>query len=181
MITSWLKLSESQEKVGWKTIVHKTFMMPDGEPADYTTIGLPGAQNAAVIALTPDNRVVVARQFRAGPEAIFDELPGGGVEAGEDPALAAVRELCEETGYASDEPPVKLGTSCRDAYVNETNNYYLLRNCRSVGTPEPDDREFVEPTLISIETLLTNAKAGKMSDVPAVLMAYDRLMKLKEK
>lgn len=38
------------------------------------------------------------------------QVPGGTVEAGEPPDLAAVRELLEETGIARDAPDAHLGT-----------------------------------------------------------------------
>ena len=52
-----------------------------------------------VIALTPDQQVVLIRQFRVGAKQVCLEIPGGMVDAGETPAEAAVRELAEETGY----------------------------------------------------------------------------------
>jgi ADP-ribose pyrophosphatase len=178
MIEPWPKISETPQKVGWKLIIQKQFMMPDGKPGEYTTVGKIGGQNAAIIALTEDNQVVVARQFRAGPEAVFDELPGGGVNEGEDPADGALRELLEETGYSSEQQPTKLGTACRDAYINETSNYYLLRGCRQLEQPKPDGREFVEPALISISALIANAMSGQMSDTPAILLAYETLKEI---
>jgi ADP-ribose pyrophosphatase len=54
-----------------------------------------------VIALTPDDRVVLVRQYRAGSDAICLEIPGGMVDDGESPLEAAARELEEETGYTA--------------------------------------------------------------------------------
>jgi 8-oxo-dGTP pyrophosphatase MutT (NUDIX family) len=52
-----------------------------------------------VIAVTPEEQLVLVRQFRFGTQAVTLEIPGGMVDPGEDPAAAAVRELEEETGY----------------------------------------------------------------------------------
>src|SRR5579859_3513761 len=99
----WKKKGETTQKVGYKWIVHKEFVMPDAAEEIFTTWGRPGTQNIATIAITEDGKVVVAHQFRPGPERMFYELPGGGVEEGEGLAEAAARELLEETGYSSDE------------------------------------------------------------------------------
>ena len=55
--------------------------------------------STAVFALTTSNQVILARQFRPGPNAVLDELPGGAIEGGETPEQAGERELLEETGY----------------------------------------------------------------------------------
>lgn len=60
------------------------------EPPDYVT----------VLALTPDRRVVLVRQFRPTVEQMTLEFPSGGVDRGETPEQAARREVLEETGYA---------------------------------------------------------------------------------
>ncbi len=54
-----------------------------------------------VIALTPDDQVVLIRQFRHGAEVVCTEIPGGMVDPGEAPRTAAARELREETGYVA--------------------------------------------------------------------------------
>jgi ADP-ribose pyrophosphatase len=50
------------------------------------------------IPVTLGDEVVLVRQFRFGVWANTLEIPGGMVDAGEDPADAEVRELEEETG-----------------------------------------------------------------------------------
>src|SRR5690349_12325827 len=60
------------------------------------------ADGVHTIAVTPDDRVVLVRQFRAGSGRDSLETPGGLLEPGEDPAAAGARELLEETGYAGD-------------------------------------------------------------------------------
>jgi len=78
-----------------------------GAAHDYYVIHLADAVN--VIAVTPDDRVILVRQFRAGSGRDSLETPGGLIDPGEDPLRAGARELREETGYAGN-PPVLVGT-----------------------------------------------------------------------
>ena len=50
-----------------------------------------------VLAITPNRELVLVRQFRYGSQEYSLEPPGGVIEKGEDPVLAGMRELSEET------------------------------------------------------------------------------------
>ena len=55
-----------------------------------------------VVALTPEDRLVLVRQWRQGAKAWVVEPPGGVMDAGDaDPCATAARELREETGFAA--------------------------------------------------------------------------------
>lgn len=166
-------------KVGWRYITRKLFERPDGVLAEYVVYGRAGDRAAAVLAVTEDGNIVVAEQFRPAAEMIMQELPGGGVAKGEDTQAAALRELLEETGYASDDV-VYLGECRKDAYIQCVNYFYLARNCRRIAEPTPDDGEFIDVKLITIDELIANAKEGRMTDSAAVLMAYEQLMQIQK-
>lgn len=61
----------------------------------------PGA--VTVIPVTDDGRLVMIRNWRLSVAGWLDEFCAGKLERGEDPALAAARELEEETGYAAEQ------------------------------------------------------------------------------
>ena len=166
-------------KVGWRTIVRKVFTQPDGRDAEYYTFNGPKSRAGAVIALTPDNKVVVAEQFRPGPEMILQELPGGGIDSGEDPQVGVMRELREETGYISDEVEF-LGNVFKDSYTNTTWYFYLARNCHKPHEQSLDDGEFVTIKEIEIADLFENARNGRMTDVSAVFLAYETLKSIQD-
>jgi len=52
-----------------------------------------------VVARTKGGDLILVRQFRCGSDDLSWELPGGIIDAGEDPVEAGLRELLEETGY----------------------------------------------------------------------------------
>jgi ADP-ribose pyrophosphatase len=166
-----------------RTLVVKRFKSDDGIEHEFTTFGVEGSRSGAVIALTKDRRVVIMYQFRAGPERWMYDIPGGGINEGEDPQVGVMRELREETGYTSSNIEY-LGESSRDAYVNSTWHYYLATDCELHPEGQQLDTEEIEQgaeiRLIRIEELIENARNDKMTDPAAVLMAYEKLMKLQE-
>lgn len=165
-------------QAGWRTIIRKHYTLPDGTQTEYDTVGRIGDACAAVIALTADNRVVIAEQFRTGPEKVLQDLPGGIVDPGETPLQAVQRELLEETGYASDKW-IELGVAYDDGYSNITRHFFLAHDCEQRATQKLEDTEFISIKLLTINELLYNATHAEMSDGLAVLYAYDELMSRK--
>ena len=165
-------------KVGWRTIVSKTFRLPDNKSAVFDTVNPEDFSAAGIIALTKDNKVITGRQFRPGPEQLMDEIPGGIVDPGEDPETAARREMLEETGYKAGTLKF-LGAFRRDSGTNGKWYYYLATDCELVKeTAENGEHEFIEIVLKTIPEFITDAKKGILTDPFAVLAAYDDLVTL---
>ena len=167
--------TESVNVGDYRTLVRKNFILPSGEHREYVTKELEGSQAQAVIALTPDNKVIIAKQFRPGPQKIMYDLPGGGAAGNETSAEAAFRELEEETGYTTQrfEP---LGSAYKEAYTNCIYNYFIAYDCVLTGKPQQlDSTEFIDVVLVTITEFIALAKNSLVGDTEALFFAYDIL------
>lgn len=180
-MNAWQRLDDGNAvtNVGFRTVVSKTFKMNNGIIMQADVGGADGAEAAVIVALTPENKVIIARQFRCGPEMVLDELPGGLVDPGESPEQSAHRELREEVGYDSDEFEY-LGKIYTNAWDNMRHHIYFARNCYKVNDGIPEQHEEIEIDIISIDELIDNAMRGNMTDIQAVLLSYNKLQAIKE-
>jgi len=113
-----------------------------GRTGEYLVLRIPPWAN--VIALTPDDEVVLVEQYRHGIDIVTLEIPGGIVDPGEDPARSAARELLEETGYRGD-PPELLGTVHPNPAIQDNQcTTWLVTNARRTAEPTPDEGEHLE-------------------------------------
>ena len=71
--------------------------LPDGGQALREYVIHPGA--VMIVALLPDGRLVMERQYRYPVRQTMIEFPAGKLDAGEGGLACAQRELLEETGY----------------------------------------------------------------------------------
>ena len=125
-----------------------------------------------MVAITPGGEVVLARQYRPGPDTMLDEIPGGAVEAGEDVAAAARRELLEETGYAGHRRGDRAKPGCRARRGPAASP----RSCGTptrVSAPQNQAGEFCEVTLVSLAQFREHLRSGQLTDVDLGYLALD--------
>ena len=129
-----------------------------------------------VIPLTPENEVLMIRQYRHGIRSVTLEIPGGLVENGEPPEKAALRELREETGYdARREDLICLGrTLPNPAIQNNVCHTYLARDVYPAGEQNMDEKEDIVTQLVPLEKISSLIKEGVISH-SLVVVAFYRL------
>lgn len=141
-----------------------------GKARDYHVID--AAPWVNVVALTRAGEIVLVRQERHGIEGTTLEVPGGMVDAGEDPAAAAVRELREETGYAG-APPVPLGWVHPNPAIQGNKTFtYLVHDAAPVGAAEPQDDEDLEVVLASVKGVRDLVRRGEITHALSVAALY---------
>jgi ADP-ribose pyrophosphatase len=166
--------SERRGQAGRRPLTAKSFRLPDGSQASFTITGDAGSAAVACVALTPAGTVVLAEQFRPGPERLMMELPGGGVDPGEALAEAAARELAEETGYVA-ATLAYLGEMHYDAYSSVTRHYFLAAGCVRRHEQRLDPGEFVTVREVSAADLVRLALTAAVTDSGGVLLALPYL------
>lgn len=136
---------------------------------EHPFVVLEGGDWVNVLAITPENAVVLIRQFRFGIRATTLEVPGGMVDAGESPARAAARELLEETGYAGDKAVLVGKIHPNPAIQTNVTHTFLIRNARKVSGGHQEGTEdiltFTRP-LASIPRLI---KRGEITHALVVV------------
>ena len=97
------------------------------------------------VPVTEDGRVVPVKQFRHGACEVSLEIPGGILhDRHEDPALAAARELREETSYVASELVLLGRQRPNPAIFTNTCTTFLARGCRKLAELEMDPGEDIE-------------------------------------
>jgi ADP-ribose pyrophosphatase len=160
-------------KSTYMEIVADTIETPDGRKHERDVVIHPGA--VTVVAILPDGRVLLVRQYRhaAGqvllelPAGTLDRLPDGSIE---DPAVAGPRELSEETGYRAANWR-RLGAFwTAPGFASEHMTLYLATDLTpdpSHGGPDPDERLLVEA--LPLPALLARVAADEIHDAKTII------------
>lgn len=132
-----------------------------------------------IIPVDADGMCYMVRQFRYPFGEMLLEAPAGKLEYGEDPLLAAERELSEETGFTADNM-IKLGECYTSpGFSTEVLHIYLATGLHA-GETHPDEDEFLNVEKISLAQLSEMVMANEISDgktIVAVLKAEKYLAK----
>jgi ADP-ribose pyrophosphatase len=129
-----------------------------------------------VVAVTPDQQLVMIQQYRHGSRTVELEIPGGMIDPHDDsPLAAAVRELREETGYAGEDPQIIGEVFPNPAIMSNTCYTVLVTNCRQTHATQWDHGEDLVTQLVSANEIPGLVAAGKIrhSLVVAALYAFD--------
>jgi 8-oxo-dGTP pyrophosphatase MutT (NUDIX family) len=116
-----------------------------------------------VVAQTPDDRLVLVRQFRFGSNELSLEIPGGVIEAGEDPVTAGLRELSEETGYGGGVPSLLGSVHPNPAIQDNLCHFLLVRGAVPKGPMKWDPDEEIEVSTAPADEVLRWARSGAIT------------------
>ncbi|EGQ4046213.1 NUDIX domain-containing protein [Staphylococcus pseudintermedius] len=146
--------------------------LPNNETAYREVVKHNGA--VAICALTPDQQVILVKQYRKALEQELLEIPAGKLEPGEDRESAAMRELQEETGYKAKKLTLIGEVYGTPGFSNEKISVYFADNLVE-GKVNLDEDEFVEKVLYSLDDVKKAVEARTIEDAKTFI-AFQHLL-----
>jgi len=140
----------------------------------YQIVRHPGG--AAVLPLHDDGSVTLIRQLRPAVAGFLLELPAGRLSPGEEPQLAAARELAEETGLTA-AAITSLGLLHTSPGVFDEVIHLFLATGLSQGEAAPEAYEEICCTRMPLQEAIEMAATGQITDgkTIAALLRASRL------
>ncbi len=126
-----------------------------------------------VVAVTPDNQLVMVEQYRHGSDTVELEIPGGMIDEGEtNPLGAGLRELQEETGYEGENAQIIGEVFPNPAIQSNTCFVVLVQNCVCKHPTEFDHAEDLITKLVPIAEIPKLVVEGKIKHSLVIVALY---------
>jgi len=146
----------------------------DGHRSTRDIAGHPGG--VCVVALDPQDRVLLVRQWRHAIGGALLEIPAGTLDRAEDGsiedhALAGARELEEETGSRASTWRYLGGFYTAPGFTSELMHLYLATDLTAVdeGGLAPDEDERLELRSVPFTEALAMAERGELQDAKTLV------------
>jgi ADP-ribose pyrophosphatase len=121
----------------------------------------------AIVAIDTDNNILLERQFRQALGKELLEIPAGGIDNGEGPEDAVIREMREETGLRPQKVKKLGGFYSSPGYTTEYLYLYLATDL----VPDPlsaEDTAGIEVVRVSPDQAATLVASGEIQDAKSI-------------
>ena len=154
-----------------------TIETQNGNIATRDIVEHPGG--VGIVALTPNGKICMVRQYRRPFDDFLLEIPAGKLNWGEEPFGCATRELEEETGYTAKNYQYLGRFFPTPGFCNEIIHIYLATDLTK-GAANPDEDEFLEVEEYTIDELCDMILQGEIVDAKTVIGLLKTRMFLKQ-
>lgn len=154
----------------------------NGVEVEYERLTSSTSGAVLVVPMLDEHTVLLIREYAAGTERYELALPKGRVEAGEDPLLAADRELQEEVGYGARRLTPLRHVSLAPGYMQHRTQLILAEDLypRRLPGDEPEPIEVVPWPLARLDELMAQEDFSEARSLLALLLVRDLLQRRKE-
>lgn len=154
----------------WITLHHHEVITPGGKKGIYGTIDF---KNSAIgiIPLDDELNTYIIGQYRFPLNKYSWEIPEGGGTKGEDPLIAAKRELSEECGIKAKKWMKIQDFNLSNSVTTETGHLYIAREL-SFFNAHPDDNEELQLKKIPFKDLFQMVLDGEVTDAMTIMAVY---------
>jgi len=172
--------SEYLNKHRYFTARKDAYQLASGKIVDpYFVVELP--ESATAMAVTENHEIVLIKQYRHPVQQISIELPGGFIDAHENPEQAVKRELLEETGYEFEEVYFLGTTAANPGVLNNFTKLFLATGGRKVKAQELDPNEEIDILLKSMDEvrqMLHNSEFIQSMHALCLFYGFEKLKQL---
>jgi 8-oxo-dGTP pyrophosphatase MutT (NUDIX family) len=166
----WRTLSaREQYRNPWMVVTEYQVIRPDGQPGIYGVVD-PG-DNVTIVARDDAGRVLLVRDFIFPMQQWAWSLPSGAVEPGEDPRVAAVRELREEGGVVADHWDALGNFWTTPGIAAQTSYLFLARDLTFVAA-QPEPTEVITHQWVDLAEGLAMCQRGEIHHALAALALH---------
>lgn len=178
MLKPWSIISQQiQYQKNWFSVVTQKVQLPDGRILDpYFVVNVPNWAN--IIIATQKDELVMVKQYRQAAQTFTIEPAGGLIDKNETPLQAAIREMQEETGYASNEISLLSEVFPNPALQSTKAYFYLAQNAQLTGQRNFDEFEEIEVVQLPKSVVLNMLQNNEFTNGVQVGAIYKALLKL---
>jgi ADP-ribose pyrophosphatase len=173
MIDQWpkIKTRRTTRLSHWTAIIKREVeFAPGAQPEVYHAVQQD--DYIAIVAMLPDGRVPIVRQYRPALEGFTWELPAGLINPGEDPADCCRRELIEETGFAAlSVHPLGCYAPCTARLSNRLHAFFVMVDPLVKYNPAEPGIELKLVTLVQLAELIQAGGFVLQLHIGALLLA----------
>jgi ADP-ribose diphosphatase len=143
--------------------------LPNDVTVTLEMIRHPGA--SAIVAIDSDDGVTLVHQFRHAAAGFIWEIPAGKLDANEEPATCAARELREEAGLIAGEL-IHLGSILTaPGFCDERIHLFLARRLTSAAQ-QLDHDEVLSVSRVPLQRALEMIRTGEIQDAKTIAGLY---------
>ena len=144
---------------------------PDGSTGELDMVRHPGAAGVVPIASDPkgsDPTILLIKQYRYATDGYLLEIPAGRLDAGEEPAACARRELLEEVGVTAGRIERLTTIWTTPGFTDERIHLFWATDLKT-GQHSREADEFIEVVPKPLSEVLELIRDGTICDAKTVL------------